>query len=292
MAPKVTCLVDCRCTLAESPVWDDRAGVLWWVDILGKMLYRLAMPSGALDLWPMPQPVTALGLCESDRLVLALADGVYLFDPDTEELVLLARPEPDRPTNRLNDGKVGPDGAFWIGSMDDRPDRQPVAALYRITADGSVEQKVDGLTVSNGLAWTADGHTLFHSDSRGPWIDRYTFDPDTGALSARTRIATLDDQTGRPDGGTFDAEGFYWSAGVTAGRLNRFAADGRLVQHISLRVPRPTMPCFGGPGLKTLFVTSMRDGLEPARLAAAPLSGSILAIDIGIAGFPAFRFKD
>jgi sugar lactone lactonase YvrE len=155
-----------------------------------------------------------------------------------------------------------------------------------------VERKVQGLLVSNGLAWTADGEVMFHADSRGPWIDRWRFDRRTGAISQRTRIAVLDEARGRPDGGSCDAEGFYWNAGVSAGRLNRFAADGRLAESHPLPVPAPTMPCFGGPDFRTLYVTSLRDGRPADMLEAAPRSGGLFSAEASVAGFPSWRFLD
>ena len=136
---------------------------------------------------------------------------------------------------------------------------------------GKVEKKVDQIYTSNGLAWTPDGRTMIHTDSRGRWIDRWTFDPATGAISDRRRIvADIEEAAGRPDGGATDAEGCYWSAGVSAGRLNRYDLDGKLLAHYPVPVAAPTMPCFGGPDLKTLFVTSLRTGRSPEALAKFP----------------------
>jgi sugar lactone lactonase YvrE len=190
-----------------------------------------------------------------------------------------------RPDMRLNDGKVGPDGAFWVGSMD--PDHEPLGKLYRIDGKGNVDVKLEGARVSNGLAWTADGEAMFYSDSRGPWIDRCDFDRRTGEISRRRRFAEPN-EIGRPDGGACDAEGFYWSAGVSAGRLNRFAADGSLQAAYDAPVPAPTMPCFGGAGFSTLFLTS----LTPADRPAASQSGGVFAAPAPVAGFAGWRFLD
>ena len=178
--------------------------------------------------------------------------------------------------------------------MDDtgRPVSDPIGALYRVSPDGTVERKVEGLKTANGLAFSPDGRTMFHSDSRGPWIDRWTLDPATGGLSERRRLADLDDARGRPDGGATDAEGYYWSAGISAQRLNRFAPDGRLVETLPLPVGAPTMPCFGGEGLRTLFVTSLRAGRSPELLARYPLTGSVLVGPSPVAGSPVGLFAD
>lgn len=288
----IDCLVDAKCTLGESPVWDEQRNRLLWADIEGATIYAYDFDGGREQRWTLPDRVGSFGLCESDRLVVALPDGVYLFDPADGAIERLVDPEPDCPGNRLNDGKVGPDGAFWVGSMDDRPtDRRPVAALYRVTADGRADKRADGLTVSNGLAWSADGRAMFHSDSSGAWIDRYDFDPKTGATDNRTRIAELSTEQGRPDGAAVDMNGHYWSCGVSAGVLNRFDRDGALLETIPLPVPRPTMCCFGGSDMKTLFITSLRVGVAPDVLERHPWTGGILTMRTDTAGAPVGRFK-
>jgi sugar lactone lactonase YvrE len=286
--------------LAEAPTWDAQTGRLWWVDLEARELHGLDFDlAGDAELavrghrrFELPQKVCSIGLARSGRLLLALADGVYFFTPATGELDLLVRPEPDRHDHRLNDGKVGPDGAFWVGSIEESPERAPVGSLYRISADGRCRRISTGYRVSNGLAWSADGRAMFHSDSRGPTIDRWDFDPATGMVGSRTSVCTLDDELGRPDGGACDVAGGYWSAGVSASCLNRFDFDGKLVQRIDLPEPRPTMPCFGGNDMQTLFVTGARRGLDAASLARHPGAGRLLMLRVAVAGVPVQRFAD
>jgi len=279
--------------LGEGPTWDDRTNRLVWTDIEGCMLHAIRADGSGYETWVMRDRVCSLGLTTRGRLIIAFPKSVQLFDPETGILDLLARIDHEPAHVRLNDGKVGPDGAFWVGSMDEQKDRQCIGSLYRVTADGKVETKLEhAVHVSNGLAWSPDGRTMFYSNSRGPWIDRFDFDPATGALSGRTRIATLDDTTGRPDGGACDALGRYWSAGVSAGYLNCFLPDGTLVEHIKVPVAAPTMPCFGGEGLRTLFLTSLTEGVSEERLAAHPLTGQVIALDVGVAGAPVHRFRE
>jgi sugar lactone lactonase YvrE len=292
MTLEFTCIVDLRCRIGESPLYDERTGRLYFVDILNRLLYCREPGSDHLRTWDFDSEVCSLGLAASGRLVVALRDHVVLFDPVRGESWELCQIEADNPLTRLNDGRVGPDGAFWVGSMDDRADKEPIGALYRVDPSGRVERKVEGLTVSNGLAWTADGELMFHADSRGPWIDRWRFDRTTGETSERTRIAEPDVAAGRPDGGSCDVEGYYWSAGVSAGHLNRFAPNGRLAATYDVPVPAPTMPCFGGPGFRTLFVTSLREGRSAALLQRAPQSGALFSAAAPVAGFPSWRFLD
>ncbi len=286
------CIADLRGQLMESPVWDDRRGTLFACDIYGRRIYEIDIDAdrGVLREWSFTSEVASFGLTESGRLVVALSREVVLFDPETgiREPLWAGYDEPG--TSRLNDGKVGPDGAFWIGSMDGRHEREAIARLYRVTWDGEASVKAEGFEISNGLAWTADGRTMFHTDSRGPWIDRYDFDPETGEISGRKRICDLDEQSGRPDGGACDAEGAYWSAGVSAGILNRFDREGNLLEKVLVPVPAPTMPCFCGPDLTLLAITSHRQ-LPEATLEAAPRSGGVFLAQASVAGAPLARMN-
>jgi sugar lactone lactonase YvrE len=276
-----------RALVGESPTWDERLGCLWWVDVRGPALHRTEPRTGTTQSWPLPEPVGSLALCRSGALVLALKSGLCRFDPQDGVLEPLAAPEPDRPTNRLNDGKTSPEGRFLVGSMDDRPEKEATGALWRLDPRSTACVKLcDGLVVSNGLAWSPDGRTLWHSDSRASVIWTWRYHPETGGISDRREVARPTPQVGRPDGGAVDAEGGYWSAGVSAGRLNRWLPDGRLDRVVELPVRGPTMPCFGGPGLRTLYVTS----LQPE--GAGPNDGRILALDVGLAGTPVGLFAD
>ncbi len=276
-----------RAAVGESPVWDAAAGRLWWVDIRAPALHRTDPATGATETWPMPSAIGSLALCRSGVVLVALRTGLHRFDPRDRALDLVAAPEADRPMNRLNDGKASPEGRFLVGSMDDRAEKQATAALWRLDpgARGCV-RLCDGLTVSNGLAWSPDGRTLWHSDSRASVIWTWAYDPATGAVRDRREVARPTEAEGRPDGAAMDAEGGYWSAGVSAGRLNRWLPDGTLDRVVEVPVRHPTMPCFGGEGLRTLFVTSLR------REEAGPTCGRVVVLDVGVAGVPVGHFAD
>jgi len=281
-----------RSKLGESPVWDAANRRLLWCDIVGREILAADTGGELLRRWALPDKIGSFGLCESGRWVLGLRKGVHLFDPESEKLTLVVEPGPEPAMNRLNDGKVGPDGAFWVGTMDDRPDRQPLGSLYRVTADGKAEKKVEGMTVPNGLAWSADGRTMFHSDSRGRWIDAYDFDPASGAIRNRRRIvADVTEEQGRPDGGACDTGGAYWSAGVSAQCLHRYSATGELLETVQMPMPACTMPCFGGPDMKTIYVTSSNDGLKGER-AQHPNVGRLAVLQVSVAGAAVGKFRD
>ena len=287
--PELVFEIETPLKLGESLYWAAEEQALYFVDILAPCLYRLDTVSRALQHWAMPSEIGSFGMGTDGRIAVALRDGVYWFDPKSEKLDLLVRPEPDRPMNRLNDGKVGPDGCFWVGSMDDRPEKEKTGALYRITPDGDCTRMVDDLIISNGLAWSPDGRTLFHADSRGPYAQAFDFDPKTGGLSRQRILRVLPEAEGRPDGAACDAEGYYWVAGVTAGCLNRIAPDGRLDRKIKFppSIPAPTMPCFGGADMKTLYVTSLAKTVDGVAHA-----GRLFSFKVDVAGAKVGRFGE
>jgi sugar lactone lactonase YvrE len=286
----VSCILDAKAELGESPVWAAEEQALYWVDIYAPALHRLDPATGAARTWRMPRPIGCFGLRERGGAVVALRDGFYLFDFDSGSLTPLAIPEATAGT-RFNDGKVSPDGRFWAGTMDEEKMSRPLGALYRLDADGTCHKMVDNLIVSNGLAWGPGGKTMFHSDSKGQRIFAYDYDMRTGALANGRVIAQPSEEIGRPDGGAADMEGYYWSAGISAGVLNRWAPDGRPDRQIELPCAAPTMPCFGGADMKTIFITSLRHNLSNGKLAAKPLSGGIFALRVEVPGVPVARFK-
>jgi sugar lactone lactonase YvrE len=287
----VECVQDVRNTTGESPVWSAREAALYWVDIPDGRIFRWRPASGERATWQLPAAVGSIGLAERSRLVAAMRTGFHLFDLATEALTFLCHPEPELATNRLNDGKVSPEGRFWAGTMDERPEKEPIGSLYRLDIDHRCTRMSTGVKVSNGLAWSPDGRTMYHSDSRGGAIFRHAYDPDTGTLGPREVFATMEPEWGRPDGGATDEEGCYWSCGVAGGRINRFSASGALVEYVELPITHPTMPCFGGPDLKTLYVTSLREGLDGDSLVRTPQAGSVFMLETRVAGSPVGLYR-
>jgi sugar lactone lactonase YvrE len=290
-AVEVTCVLEARAQLGECPVWSVPEQVLYWIDTRAPAMHRLDPASGASTTWPMPSRIGSFGLREfGTGAVVALVDGFHLLDFDSGELEFLVGPQ-HVPGTRFNDGKVSPDGRFWAGTMDEESLSRPIAVLYRLDPDHTLHRVVDGLIVSNGLGWTGDGRTMYHSDSKGQVIWAYDYDPDTGTPSGRRVVARPTEKIGRPDGAAIDEQGYYWIAGISAGVLNRWSPDGQLDRCIPLPCSNPTAPCFGGADLRTIFVTSLRHDLPADVLAAKPLSGGIFAVQADVPGVPISRYR-
>ncbi|KJF69720.1 SMP-30/gluconolactonase/LRE family protein [Rhizobium nepotum] len=281
--------------LAESPVWDERRQILFWCDILGRKVRSAGLGGVQYREWAFPETVSSLGLCQSDDLIVACGMSILILTPESGEVrTLHSIPAPDGIACRLNDGRVGPDGAFWVGTMHNvpLPQMQPHGELWRVTKNAA-ERVQTGLTCPNGLAFSQDGSVMWQSDSVQKWIRKRKFDKTNGVFDEGVLVAQMEEETGRPDGGCLDSSGRYWSAGVSAGVLNIFSQDGsRQIGTIKMPVPHPTMPCFGGPDFGSLFVTSHRHNMTEERLGQVPLSGGVWVIPSDIKGFPAFRFDD
>jgi L-arabinonolactonase len=266
-----------------------RAGVLWWTDIPSRTIHRLDPASGQHENWSAPGRIGSFALREGGGLVVAMEHDFAFFDPETGRLEPLAQAERDRPDNRMNDGRCDRRGRFFAGSMHE-PRTMPLGALWRLDPDGGVTHIADGVLVANGLAWSPDDRLMYWSDSRRGRVFRFDYDIDTGEVGNRRLWMQTDDSLGRPDGACVDADGCYWSARFMGGRVIRFTPDGRIDREIRIPVARVTMCAFGGPDLKTLFVTTAREGMSADELADEPLAGGLFAIDVGIAGLPEPRF--
>ena len=277
--------------LGESPVWHPGEQVLYYVDIPGHALQRFDPRSGESRHWPFDTDVASLAPMPNGMLLLAMRDGLWHFDPSTGERVRAAAPPYDPQRERFNDGKCDPQGRFWVGTIYE-PRDPPLASLYCFS-HGKIERKVDGLTVSNGLAWSPNGRTIHWSDTQAHTIYAADFDSASGALSRRRVFASfpvkqpgqaLGSYGGRPDGAAMDVEGCYWAAMFEGGRLIRLSPDGEIIREITLPVRCPTMPCFGGPDLKTLYITTSRERRPPTELIEQPYAGCVLAFDVDVPG--------
>lgn len=280
--------------LGESPFWHPGEQVLYWCDIPACRLYRLVPASGALKHWDFEAELASAAPCRSGGLLLALRNGLWRFDPADGRRSLLAAAPYDAAHERFNDGKCDPGGRFWCGTLYE-PRRPPLAALYRLDAAGALTREADGVTVSNGLAWSPNGCTMYWSDTTSHTVFALDFDLAQGRASRRRVFArfeprregqSLDDYGGRPDGAAVDAEGNYWVAMFEGGRLLQLSPRGELRREIRLPVRCPTMPCFGGPDLRTLYVTTARHHRPADELAAQPWAGCVLEISLDVPGLP------
>lgn len=276
-------------TLGEVPLWDVETQTLWWTDIEGKLLQRLTPATGDVVRWALPERLGSYALREQGGLVCAFESGLAFYDLDTGDIDWIARPEAETPRNRFNDGKTDRRGRFWAGTMDDRLSAR-TGALYRLDPDCSVHKIESGVGISNALCWSPDNRKFYFADTMVEEIWEYQFDDRSGSLTDRRVFADMHDQPGKPDGSTIDSEGFMWNAQWDGWRLVRYSPDGAVDRIVDLPVQKPTSVMFGGPDLSTLFITTAIWDLKGEALAAQPMAGSLLAVDVGVIGLPETRF--
>jgi sugar lactone lactonase YvrE len=284
----VRCVANPRAEVGEGPVWDDRAGVLWWVDIKGQRLFRFDPASGENRAWAMPERLGYVVLRQDHGLLGGFKTGFKWIDPDTGAVAPIVDPEPDQPGNRFNDGKCDPRGRLFAGTMDDA-EVACTGALYRLDPDLSVHVVRRDVHLSNGLGWSPDERTMYYTDSKRLLIWAYDYDPNLGRAENERVFARIPAGAGVPDGMCVDAQGFVWSAHWGGWRLTRYAPDGRIDRVLEMPVPQPSSCAFGGPDLATLYVTSAAIGMSEADLAKAP-GGGLLALEVGVRGLPVARF--
>ncbi len=279
--------------LGESPLWHPDEQVLYWVDIPGLQLNRYNPVTGHHDEWHFTTEPACCAPLLGGGLLLGMRDGLWRFDTRTGERHRLAPPPYNPAAQRFNDGKADAQGRFWVGTIDDA--RLPRAALYR-WSNGELDRVADGIAVSNGLGFSPDGATLLWADTKAHVVYAFDLDVASGGLSrrrvfkqfsARTEGQPLASYGGRPDGAAMDTEGAYWVAMFEGQRLLRIAPDGQVLRELPLPVRCPTMPCFGGADLRTLYITTSREKRPAEELAAQPLAGCVLQLLVDVPGLPA-----
>jgi sugar lactone lactonase YvrE len=279
--------VPAQARLGEGPRWDAATRTLLWVDITGRRMHRYDPAAGRDESAPMPGLVSLALPRRRGGVVVGLPDGLHVLDGG--RLSPLAPLPGAGAAIRTNDGACDASGRLWVGTMA-MDERSPLGGLFRVSADLRVFPVVTGTTISNGLGWSPSGRRFYFIDSPSRRVDVFDFDVATGALEHRRPLAAVEVEGAVPDGLAVDAEGGVWVALHGGWGLRRYSPDGELVDALALPVSQVTSCCFGGAGLRELYVTTRSEGLDEAAQAAQPLAGALLRLDAGVAGLPTHPF--
>lgn len=292
--------------LGESPFWHPQEQMLYWVDIPGKKILRTASASGWFESWDMPTEPGCIAPAQSGGLVIALRHGVFRARQWGGALEHIVTLDYDTLTVRANDGKCDALGRFWVGTIDE-PKANRAAKLYSIDCRGGrvpeVECKAGDALTGNGLAWSPEGTTVYWSDTPTHTVHAWDYDLDTNAMAAHRIFQQFESKPsgwdfaqtayqGRPDGAAVDVQGNYYAAMFEGRRICKLAPDGTLLAEYPTPAQCPTMPCFGGNDLKTLYVTTARHGRSAQELAVFPQSGCVFSMRVEVPGLPVNSFVD
>jgi sugar lactone lactonase YvrE len=302
--------VEGRDGLGESPFWHPREQMLYWVDIPGRCVRRANVFMGTAESWPMPMEPGCIAPAQSGGLVIALRDGIYRGRAWGGPLERIARFNHDPQTTRFNDGKADPLGRFWAGTMYE-PRNASQADLFCIdcrpdNGQGGkplVQLKAHNNVIANGLAWSPDASTLYWANTTRHEIYAWDWEPRANVMRRHRLLRAFDPKPagwkpgdagygGRPDGAAVDVDGNYWVAMFEGARLLKLSPTGETLAEFPLPVRCPTMPCFGGDDLRTLYVTSAGSSRPADEVAALPLSGRVIAARVDVPGLPVNFFID
>ena len=289
VSPQIEVIDASKDILGESAIWDAKAQLLWWVDGMGQKIHRLDPSTNKKTSWPFEEEVGSIGLRAKGGLIVGMRSGLYTFDAASGKLTVLVQPETDRPGNRFNDGKVCRAGRFFTGTVQAAP-YTPRGRMWRLDADLSVHQFMDGVTCNNGLSFSPDNRLMYFSDSFSYRIDVFDYDDTSGNVHNRRLFTEIPVGRGICDGSTVDADGCFWSANIDGWCVTRHDPRGRVDMVINLLVRRPTSLAFGGKDLDILYITTATRRMPERELAQQPLSGCLLAVRPGVKGLPEPEF--
>jgi sugar lactone lactonase YvrE len=280
------------CMLGEGPVWDARRKVICWVDIVNGEIHEYSPEQKKHTTIPVHQMIGSIGVCTDGNFIAALQNGFAFIDRISYAVKMITDPENHLPNNRFNDGKCDPAGRFWAGTMS--LSEEPGAGnVYIVQNDLAPTKKIGEVTISNGMAWSADHQTFYYIDTPTFEIVAYDYEKSTGHISNKRIIIKIAGEDGCPDGMTIDNEGMLWIAHWDGWQVTRWDPNnGEKLHRIQLPAAKVTSCTFGGEFLDDLYITSARVGLTEDDLEKQPLSGSLFVIhNCGYMGLPAFEFK-
>ncbi|MEO8345652.1 MAG: SMP-30/gluconolactonase/LRE family protein [Betaproteobacteria bacterium] len=283
------CVLDIKANLGECPVWSVEEQALYWVDINAPSLNRFDPATERNHTMPMPEAIGCFALRKGGGFVVALRGGLWLAHADGTLDRKVADAPYDPSHHRFNDGRCDASGRFLIGSMNENRDANS-AALLRLDPDFRVTQVLADMMISNGLAFSPDGYTMYHADTPTHIVRAFDYDAASGNARNGRVFAQWSGETDRPDGAAVDSAGNYWIAFYRGGKVVKLSPTGHILAEYPTPALCPTMCAFGGADLRTLYITSARQLREADELARLPQSGGIFELAVETPGLPEPQF--
>lgn len=289
---EVQLVLDSQSKLGEGALWNHKTGELLWVDIKGEILNFYNPRTLNNKEMFTGQMIGTVVPTQSGKVLVALQKGIYGFDPETGAKKRIVSPEADEPNNRFNDGKCDPAGRFWAGTMS-LVGAKNAGALYRLDPDSTVHKMIDGVSISNGIVWSADKTAMYYIDTPTRKVMRYDYNIGTGEIANPAVAVEIPDGMGSPDGMTIDENDHLWVALWGGSAVACFNPEtGELLRKIEVPAKNVTSCAFGDDDLGTLYITTAREATSDEELEKFPHAGGVFKTRPGVKGVPAFFFKD
>lgn len=280
--------------LGESPTWLASEHALYWIDVIGRTVHQKMTGSSDETQWPLPGLPASIVLRRGGGFLMAFRNRITFADGAAGPYRDVDLRGIDFAAERINDSAVDSRGRFWFGTFAPKF-TSGGGSLYRLDPDLTLHRIDRGFSMSNGIAWSPDASTMYFVDTYEYCIWRYRFDEDTGTVSGRERFIEYPERVARPDGCCVDADGLLWVAEVDAWRIAGYAPDSTSrhapVRTISLPLSKPTSVAFGGPDLRTLFITTEWRGLDALERQQQPLAGATFIAEGVSRGLPQHAFS-
>jgi sugar lactone lactonase YvrE len=277
--------------LGEGAIWNYQTKTFWWVDIEGRKLNIYDPERKSNTVINVTERIGTVVPAKSGGAVIALENGIFHLDLETEEMKMICNPLQELDTIRFNDGKCDPAGRLWVGSMSLKF-KKGAASLYTVRPDGSYREVFGGVTISNGIIWSNNHKTLYYIDTPLRNVRAWDYNLETGDISNERIVVSIPESMGGPDGMTIDEEGKLWIALWGGNMVGRWDPEtGELIGKVEVPAPNVTSCAFGGPDLDVLYITTA-GGDNQKMKENFPLAGSVFKVIPGIKGVRADFFGE
>lgn len=276
--------------LGETPIWVPEEEALYWVDIGRHMIFRMNVKTNEYETFKPQMPVRGLRRRGSGGWLMITDAGLAFWDRSSNTCEFIVDPYSDQPDLQFNDGAIDRQGRLLVGSFNSVQPDAPDGSLYRLDMNRTLHKLDQNLVLSNGIAVSPDGETVYVSEMRANKITAYDYNIDSGIVGNRRVFVAIPEDAGKPDGLTVDSQGFVWAAHWGGWRVTRYDPAGKLEREV--RIPAENVTCigFGGNNLDELFITTAWYELSEPQRNAQPLAGDLFRLQTDIKGIPEQEF--
>jgi sugar lactone lactonase YvrE len=296
MMHQIEIIADYGDLCGEAPVWDAEQQRLFWSDCVGAKFYEYRLNQREHQVLYSGFEINGLVLNADGKFVVTNGSGFWLWDGKGAPTLLAARAGEDK--CQLNDCVADKRGRVLSCSVFYDPvNDYPLGKLLVLDGSGHVRVLDEGFHLGNGMGFSADGRTLFVSDSVARRIYSYDYDSDAGTTSERRVFVQVPGQQGLPDGLEVDSADFVWSAQWYGSCIVRYNPKGEIDKTVITPAKQTSSLAFGGPDLMDIFITSARkpepmpimpEGYSPG---TGYVGGALFRVNVGIKGRQTWRAR-